>query len=65
MVGGRAEDLCDKLLSSKYCSDLDDLIDLINNSLKSENYDCILVLGAGDLSEKLKKYFNYTHKKYK
>jgi UDP-N-acetylmuramate-alanine ligase len=58
--GGTAEDLFNAISSSDklYFDNVEDLFDYIKNT--ESGYDCVLVLGAGDLAEKLKiKYHNY------
>ncbi|MGN0961266.1 MAG: UDP-N-acetylmuramate--L-alanine ligase [Christensenellales bacterium] len=57
IIGGTAEDLYNslKVKNKEYFDDLENLINYINNNAK--NYDCVLVLGAGDLADRLKGAF--------
>jgi len=58
--GGRAQDLYYVLESCnnvKYYDNVDKLNRYIENH--SQDYDCVLILGAGDLAEKLKYSYNY------
>ncbi len=57
ILGGRAEDLCGALCNAKYADDINTLIEWIEGEVKSGGTDGIVVLGAGDLAEKLKLYF--------
>ena len=53
IIGGRAEDLFNAINSTcTYCNNIDELINEIEKQVC--NFDCILVLGAGDLADKLK-----------
>jgi len=55
--GGTAFDLYKKIKhsNSQYFDNIQCLVSYINSN--SENFDCVLVLGAGDLAEKLKRYY--------
>ena len=57
--GGTAKDLFAAVKSKRkaYFESIDGLLKFINHNTK--NFDCILVLGAGDLAEDLKR--NYTN----
>lgn len=58
LVGGRAIDLFDKIQHScSYVDDVDNLINLVS-SLDNFTFDCVVVLGAGDLADKLKSYLS-------
>ena len=59
ITGGTAEDLYNAVTSKnkEYFDDLDSLITFINSN--SYKFDCVLVLGAGDLALDLKR--NYTN----
>ena len=59
IVGGRAEDLYNTLKGSKrveYFESNEEL--LLHIEKHSFDYDCVLILGAGDLAEKLKNSYN-------
>lgn len=66
IVGGRAIDLynniynhrqkCNILDTIKYCDNCDTLNDLIQK-IDFRVIDCVLILGAGDLAEKMRKYY--------
>lgn len=58
IVGGRAEDLCVNLHGKDCVLDFDKLIEKIKEMLKNNNFDAVLVLGAGDLAENLRNYFS-------
>lgn len=62
IVGGRAIDLFKalKVNNKEYFENIEKLIEFIYN--KQMNYDCVLVLGAGDLADKLKKFFYKNNK---
>lgn len=55
--GGSAEDIYRALSveNKAYIDSVQSLVDMIESSAK--RYDCVLVLGAGDLAEKLKEYY--------
>ena len=56
IIGGRALDLFDALSAPcKYITALDDLMGEIKIMLRKEKIDCVLVLGAGDLADNMKK----------
>ena len=56
--GGTAEDLFRAIRGNKkaYFDNLNSLVNFINHNKK--NFDCILVLGAGDLAEVLKRNYS-------
>lgn len=54
IIGGRAEDLSGALPKAKYVESLEILLNDINECTMVNNCDMVLVLGAGDLAEKLK-----------
>ena len=56
IIGGRAEDLVDAIEYAEYEYDMTRLIARINNAYKS-HFDLVLVLGAGNLAERLKSYY--------
>jgi len=58
IIGGRAEDLFDKLkCKCSYVDNIEGLLKILSCNNKSE-FDCILVLGAGDLADCLKSYLS-------
>lgn len=67
IVGGRAIDLFDNIMDRnlykgstkllEYVEDIDVLRSRIDNLILSNNFDCVLILGAGDLAEKMRKYY--------
>lgn len=59
IIGGRAIDLSE-YINCDYYDELDRLIRYIQ-SLRDNSFDLILVLGAGDLSEKLRNELSHSH----
>ena len=59
IIGGRAIDLSNAL-NCDYYDDIDRLIQYMQ-SLGDEDFDLILVLGAGDLGEKLRNEISHSH----
>ena len=67
IVGGRAIDLFDEIINKnlykgstnllEYVEDLNLLRNKIDNLISCNKYDCVLILGAGDLAEKMRKYY--------
>lgn len=63
IVGGRGIDLFEKLISNNerdkylYVENVDFLNNEIVRKLEYNNYDCVVILGAGDLAEKMRKYY--------
>ncbi len=57
IIGGRAEDLKSALNGARFVQDVDELENVINTCTKSKLCDIVLILGAGDLAEKLKTLF--------
>lgn len=57
IYSGRAEDLSKAIVGSSYEDNLDVLWGKLTNEAKKGVFDAIVVLGAGDLAEKLKSYF--------
>jgi len=56
IIGGRSEDLFNAINTScTFCSNIDEL--LLEVKKQITNFDCLLVLGAGDLADKLKTTF--------
>lgn len=57
IIGGRACDLYEQIFGTDcdYADNLSDLLTKINEKIKLFEFDCILVLGAGDLAENLRK----------
>ena len=53
-IGGRAEDLAVELKTRILATTLDQLVDQLYIECEHKPIDCILVLGAGDLADKLK-----------
>lgn len=62
LIGGRAEDLFNALKSpnKEYFDDIDNLMTYIKEN--AHKFDCILILGAGDLADKLKSYMKHSDK---
>ena len=59
ITGGEATDLYNQLGGDvKYFDNFDSLKLSIQNTLKRDNFDLILILGAGDLAEIFKEYLN-------
>ena len=56
IIGGRAEDLADKLPAARFVDSIEMLIKFIHKESKSNKFDCVLILGAGDLAENIKNY---------
>ena len=59
IVGGRAIDLVNAINKDdiEYFDNLDALKKQVLDKVKNENIDCVLILGAGDLAEKIRKWF--------
>lgn len=60
IMGGRAEDLHLNLSKSLYAENIKDVIDYIEDNIN--NYNCVVILGAGDLGINIKKYLNKYNK---
>ena len=56
IMGGRAEDLS-LALGCECFQDMKSLIDMITKTCQSDDIDAIIVLGAGNIADKLKNYF--------
>lgn len=63
ILGGRAIDLYEKLSKTNPNTNIEyfDNVDFVHKKmiekLQTEDYDCVLILGAGNLAENLRKYF--------
>lgn len=59
IIGGRAIDLVEAIKRDdiEYFDNLDSLKNIVFERVQSEDIDCILILGAGDLAEKARKWF--------
>lgn len=55
IAGGRAEDLHDRLKKSVFVDNIDTLLKLFGQQYRQ--FDCILIVGAGDLAEKIKRTY--------
>jgi len=54
VVGGRAEDLAEALPQSSFIDSVSEITEKIEQEIYEHNIDVVLILGAGDLAEKLK-----------
>ena len=59
IVGGRAIDIVNAISRDdvQYFDNLDSLKEQVYERVKTENIECVLILGAGDLAEKVRKWF--------
>lgn len=57
IVGGRAEDLCESIDKARYIDNANMLFEKMKELARTGKVDAIVVLGAGDLAEKLRCYF--------
>lgn len=56
IVGGKAEDLS-REIGCQYVDDIDGLLKVLEHKIATSKVDAIIVLGAGDLAEKLRSCF--------
>ena len=67
IAGGTALDLYDKIMRNNtinssdklliYVDQIDSVLQKINKLLQSGSFDCVLILGAGNLADNLRKYY--------
>lgn len=57
ILGGRAIDLVINLPNSIYARDFNELLMIIKDKLNLQHFDAVLILGAGDLAEKMREYY--------
>ncbi len=58
ILGGRAIDLAINLPKSMYARDINELLAQIQDKLKLQYFDVVLILGAGNLAEKMREYYS-------
>lgn len=57
ILGARAIDLAVNLPKSMYARDFSELLMIIKDKIKSQYFDVVIILGAGDLAEKMREHY--------